>query len=151
MAPTTVPATTPNTKPQATRQSVASACVCNSPDCASSEKVLKITEGGGTRRPLDQPRFTAISQPAASTTGNSKPSAGRAKYASRRFDVCCSRAACSSVAVIRTKDTATPSIATDSVAHVPIVDQVIQDFLDVDIRLHHTGLLQRDTGLEDRL
>ena len=55
MAPKMVPAVTPQTKPANTRVSVASEWLCSSPVLQSSAKVLKMTEGGGTRRPFDQP------------------------------------------------------------------------------------------------
>jgi hypothetical protein len=73
-----VPAMTPHAKPAATRVSVASAWLCSSPVLHSSAKVAKITDGGGTSRPFDQPRATAISQKAASPMGIARPSSGRA-------------------------------------------------------------------------
>src|SRR5262249_17247987 len=111
-----------------------------------------MTEGGGTRRPLDHPWRTAISQNSPSATGTTKPSAGRAQRASRPFGAGCSIATRSAVAVIATGDTAEPSNATVGRAlcrapgsaaakpaigsvghrHEAVVDQVINRLLDVD-------------------
>ena len=54
-------------------------------DKINSDLPGQITEGGGTRRPLDSPLRTASSQNSASPTGNSSPSAGRAKRTNRGF------------------------------------------------------------------
>src|SRR5262245_42005494 len=112
-----VPAATPQTKPAATRVSVASAWVCNSPVRARSVKVVQITEGGGTRRPLERPIRTAISQNMASATGSRKPSAGRAQRAGLAFDAACSSPGCSAVAVTETRDITLSATATEIGAH----------------------------------
>src|SRR5262245_63354882 len=83
-----VPAATPQTKPAATRVSVASAWVCNSPVRARSVKVVQITEGGGTRRPLESPIRTAISQNTASATGSRRSEEHTSELQSLRHLVC---------------------------------------------------------------
>src|SRR5262245_434899 len=166
MAPKIVPAMTPNTNPHATRQSVASACCCSSPVAARSLNVFQITDGGGTRRPLDKPMRTAISQNSASATGSKKPSAGRRRRAAPAFGVASGTPACSTPAVINTRDTAEPSNAISRVPtratcargrrtllrgrHVAIVDELVDGLLDVDAGADHTRLLQRTTRFEDR-
>src|SRR5215813_11723044 len=109
-------------------------------------------DGGGTKRPLDQPARTAISQSSARTTGTSRPSAGRAQRATRTFGTGCSVAARSEVAVMATRDTADPLKATITYRRIPaqrsaasgdkfasigrrneaIVDEIIDALLDVD-------------------
>jgi hypothetical protein len=46
---------------------------------ARSAKVEKITDGGGTNRPLDSPILTVNSHIAASPRGTTRPSAGHKK------------------------------------------------------------------------
>src|SRR5262249_10838083 len=75
--------------------------------------------GGGTKRPLDQPRWTASSQNSASPTGSTSPSAGRANRASRPPDGCTSVGARSTVAAMLTGDTAHPSNATATTEKPP--------------------------------
>src|SRR5262249_2672762 len=111
IAPKIVPAATPNANPQATRQSVVKACCASSPLAARSVNVFQITDGGGTRRPLDKPMRTAISQNTASATGSNKPSAGRRTRADPAFGAACDSSACSTPAVMETRDTARPSNA----------------------------------------
>jgi len=77
-APMIVAATVPMTKPAATRASVTDVWRARSPLLARSAKVARITDGGGAKRPLDQPRRTATSQATASAAGSRRPSAGRA-------------------------------------------------------------------------
>jgi hypothetical protein len=74
-----VAAATPQAKPAATRPSVTSVSRCSSPLLARSTKVANTTDGGGISRPLDQPMRTMNSQPTASVTGKSSPSAGRVR------------------------------------------------------------------------
>src|SRR5262249_41988800 len=168
IAPKIVPAATPNTNPQATRHSVANACCSSSPVAARSANVFQITDGGGTSRPLDNPMRTAISQNTASATGSNKPSAGRRTRAEPVFGAVCASSACSTPAVMETRDTAQPSNAisrnsrelTQDTArgtrasvrgrHVAIVDELIDRLLDVDAGADHARLLQREAGFEDR-
>src|SRR5262245_30162504 len=127
-----------------------------------------ITDGGGTSRPLDNPMRTAISQNTASATGSNKPSAGRRTRADPAFGAVCGSSACSTPAVMETRDTAQPSNAisrnsrelTQDTArgtqasvrgrHVAIVDELVDRFLDVDAGADHACLLQREAGFEDR-
>src|SRR5215831_3502394 len=167
MAPNTVPATTPKAKPAATLDSVTAAWSSSSPVRARSAKVWKMTDGGGTRRPLDQPQRTAISQNTASATGSNNPSAGRRTRAVPAFDAACDSSACSTPAVMATRDTARPSNAISRIPrgclgygararasvrrrHVAIVDEVVDRLLDVDTGADHARLLQRKAGFEDR-
>src|SRR6478736_2241533 len=83
------------------------AWACSSPVRAKSTNVLKITDGGGTRRPFDHPKRTAISQTIARPTGSKRLSAGRTQ---RAADLLLGAAACAGVvsidAVIRERDIA---------------------------------------------
>src|SRR5258708_39548728 len=54
---------------------------------------------------------TAISHNTASATGSNKPSAGRSTRADPAFDAACDSSACSTPAVMETRDTARPSNA----------------------------------------
>src|SRR5215510_9601261 len=125
-----VPATTPKKKPAATRVTVASVWACSSPVEARSRKVSKITDGGGNNRPLESPMPTAISQPAASVTGSTRPSVGQASRASRlcgafpAVSLVASRCAadCSAVAVMKKRDMTHATNATGATA-----DSVVPD------------------------
>src|SRR5580704_10919433 len=76
-----VAAATPKPKPAATRPSVTNVSRCRSPVLARSTKVANTTDGGGTRRPVDQPMRTTNSQATAAVTGKISPSTGRANRA----------------------------------------------------------------------
>src|SRR6516162_11578512 len=143
MAPTSVPAATPSTKPQATRHSVASAWRWSSPVAARSLKVCQITDGGGTRRPLERPLRTASSQAMASTTGSSSPSPGRTKRATDVLGAGRSTASCGA-AVMEKRDTAHPSNATRPRNHIlvrgryiTVVDQIVDRLLHVHAGADH--------------
>src|SRR6516225_1703578 len=155
MAPTSVPAATPSRKPQATRHSVASAWRWSSPVAASSLKVCQITDGGGTRRPLESPLRTASSHAVASTTGSSSPSAGRTQRASDGPGGERSTASCGA-AVMEKRDTAHPANATRRPSqilirgrHITVVDQIVDRLLHVHAWADHACLLQCDAGLEN--
>ena len=73
MAPINVPAKAPSANPAPTRASVATQCNCNSPLLANSCSVLKITDGGGIKRPETRPDPIAHSHTQANNTGTTKP------------------------------------------------------------------------------
>src|SRR5450830_1473309 len=119
-------------------------------------------DGGGTRRPLDSPARTASSQPSASASGKSSPSAGRPQRA-RPLLRCFSSVTGSTATLICTRDIITPAKGKvphmNAVIpgrpprndrglvghhHVLLVDQVVEHFLHVDIGLDDAGLLQGD-------
>src|SRR6516225_2750089 len=170
MAPITVAAATPMPKPAPTRPRVTSVCRCNSPLFASSTKVWKMTDGGGASRPVDQPIWTMNSHAAPSTTGTSKPIAGRMRRAQRRDGARSAAAASaglrSAATVMATRDMGPAAIAMRSnftsprprgevkasvlgPRHVAVVDQIVERLLDVDIGRDDAGLLQRQPGLQD--
>src|SRR5262249_20807487 len=167
IARNTFPAALQKTKPQQTSQSVVKAWCLSSPVAARSANVFQITDGGGTRRPLNKPMRTAISQNTASATGSNKPSAGRRTRADAAFGASRAAPACSTPAVMKTRDTARPSNAISRIPrgclgygararasvrrrHVAIVDEVVDRLLDVDTGADHARLLQRKAGFEDR-
>src|ERR1700674_5840136 len=83
MAPNRVPAATPSANPEATRSAVARACRASSPEPARSASVARMTEGGGTTRPSDNPAPTMTYQASASPTGKAGLMSGRANRACR--------------------------------------------------------------------
>src|SRR5215471_10013021 len=118
-----VPATTPKKKPAATRATVANVWACSSPVEARSRKVLKITDGGGSSRPLESPRSTTISQPTASVTGTTSPSVGQARRDSRLLSAfagaACSVPVSPVAAVMDTRDITSSRNATGGEARSP--------------------------------
>src|SRR5262245_52097504 len=110
-------------------------------------------EGGGTRRPVDQPNWTISSQPPARTSGTSNPSMGRAiRVRPLLRAVGCavagSMAASIDTTVIKRSRKAR-RISVRGHRDVLIVDQIVECLLHVDIGGDYAGLLQRDAGGED--
>src|SRR5207244_2129854 len=66
--------------------------------------VFQITDGGGTRRPFDQPARTASSHPKARPIGSTRPSSTRVHRHERTTLGCADVAAGSSVIVMDTED-----------------------------------------------
>src|SRR5262249_10465408 len=172
MAPAKVPSTTPQPKPATTRSKVTVACRCSSPVAARSAKVEKITDGGGTRRPLARPVRTMISHATASATGTSNPSAGRRRRPApgRRAMPCGlidpSELNISNVDIVQGLMTwkRQPGLMRDRARGANgrlsslvaggdelIVDQGIDACLHVDVGRHHAGLLQGEPGCQDRV
>src|SRR5262249_1050647 len=129
----------------------------------------KITEGGGTSRPLARPARTASSQPIAAATGMMRPSIGRDQRIRRSRDALrCSGVTCPAAMVMGIKDIPTPD-ATQGFSSSPWrggtvtkplrsirerrlgVDQIVDRLLDVDVSLDDPRLLQCHSGLQDRV
>src|SRR5215471_9390640 len=190
----TVATAAPSANPAATRDKVTSVSRCNSPVRARSTNVWKTTEGGGARRPVDQPSRTTISQATARVTGTIKPRAGQMNRA-RRFaadrscagvpsaamvmltrdmvqwpNAMCSFPGAAQHAVMRCRPGIVRDLAFGAIpdlrctaialhriretvnsrrAHETIVNQIVERFFDVDVTGDDSGLLQRQSGLED--